>query len=55
MYNEQEQMKRLSQRYKNLFDDIKNGECDERTHAERMKLDLDLSKMTQSKPGQLEH
>ena len=43
MHNEQEKNKRLYQWYENLFDEIKNGECDERTHAERTKLDLNQS------------
>ena len=44
MHNEQERNKRLSQWHENLFDEMKNGECNERTHVERTKLDLNRSK-----------
>ena len=44
LHNEEEQKNRMSQWYGNLVDEIKNGECNERTCAERTKLDLDRSK-----------
>ena len=44
IHNDQEQKKRLCQWYENLFKEMKNGECDERRHEERTKLDLNQSR-----------
>ena len=41
MHDEEEKKKRLSQWCGNLFDEMKNGECDARTCAKRTKLDVD--------------
>lgn len=43
LHTEEEQKKRLSQWCENIFDEMKNGECDERKHAERTELDIDRS------------
>ena len=41
MHHEEEQKKRLSQWHWNSFDDMTNGECEERRNVKRTKLHID--------------
>ena len=43
MCDEEEKKKRLIQWYSNAFDEMFNGEREERRHSERAKLDIDRS------------